>query len=227
MNRKIVFLLILLFAIVLSSCATVKTEEDRIPFSVKEFLRVNGDDFENYQVSDIRDLKDYSSHQMSYIVHEDADEVWSDYISTDPVIAFDSRIIDFGIVYNSGESTLYTPENQPVPHFAEGQIYILDLKLLGFYQIPVAFKISEIDSKKKLIEFVYLENNVSNGCQRITLSSENDEEGEQITVVKHTSFFRSGKAFRDKYLYPPFHNQTVKDFHENIFRINGLEWSIQ
>ena len=226
MNRKLYLPLILLTAAVLSSCATVRTEPEGVPQSVHNFLNDNGEDFQHYEVSDISEPELFKRHSMSYFVYEDPERVWTDYINTDPAAAFDSRIIDFGVVYNPDDTTLYKNGDPRLPSFSEGQIYLLDLTLLGFYSLPATFKVSRIDAEDKMIEFIYLKNNVSNGFQRIYLKSGFDPEGVPVTEIEHISFFKSDHPFRDKYLYPPFHKQTVRDFHENIFRINKLEWSL-
>gem|GEM_PF-6147986 len=63
--------------------------------------------------------------------------------------------------------------------------------------------------------------------QQIFLKSGWDSKGAPVTKISHLSYYKSGYEFRDKYLYPPFHELTVRGFHENIFRLNELNWSAQ
>lgn len=206
----------------MSTCSAKNVNSDILPHSVEKFLQKNGTDFMRYELSDKN--SDYMFTQQSYEVFEDIETAWRYYVMTDPVIAFSNNIIDFGIVYNPENSRVYDAADIPVPLFRAGQIYILNLKILGIYNIPVAFEVTRLDRENKMIEFVYLKNNVSNGYQQIYLKSGCDSEGAPVTLVEHKSFFRSGCDFRDRILYPPFHKLITRGFHENILKLNKADW---
>ncbi len=226
MKKQLNVLLLFILAITVSSCSTVKSGDSAVPHSVEKYLQENGTDFVHYEISEVNSGNGYNYHKHSYNVYEDIETVWFDYRNTNPVLAFDSHIIDFGIVFNPEDSAVYTSGDSFMPPFGEGQIYILSLKFMGIYSIPVAFKVNKIDSQNKMIEFIYLKNNVSNGFQRIFLKQDYDSKGMPITHIDHVSFFKSEHGFRDKFIYPPFHQDTIDDFHENVFKLNRLSWYI-
>ena len=92
----------------------------------------------------------------------------------------------------------------------------MNLKLLnGLYNLPVAFEITKIDEGNKMIEFSYLKGGKARGAQVIQLMS--TDRG--YTKVVHKSYVQSHSKFRDKYLYPYFHNKIINEFHGNMRRL--------
>ena len=208
----------------LFSCASTGNGIKTVPRSVERYMQKNGSDFDSYKLSDLREAEKYNFYEHSYSVYEDIDTVWHDYLRSAPDRAFDSPIIDFGVVFDPDDAVLYRAGDRKLPPFHEGQIFLLNLNFLRFFGVPVGFEISRIDSEKKIIEFVYLKNNISNGFQRIFLKSESDKDGNPVTRIRHVSFFKTANFLRDKLIYPPFHRHTIDNFHENIFKMNGLSW---
>ena len=226
MKKQIKLLLIIIAVFVSSACTTTQKEQDLVPRSVENYLYKNGTDCVHYELSDTGGDNGYRYVEQAYDVYADIETVWLDYRKTSPVLAFDSRIIDFGVVFNPEKSVLFSACDPSVPPFGEGQIFILNLKFMGIYNFPVAFKLSKIDSEKKMIEFIYMKKNVANGFQRIYLTPAFDSYGTAVTHVEHISFFKSNVGLSDRFVYPPFHRKTIDDFHQNIFKINGLSWNI-
>lgn len=226
MKKQFNILLMFLSVLVLISCSSIKPDSAAVPHSVEKYLLKNGNDFIHYKLSDTGADNDYKYNEQSYNVYEDIETVWLDYMKTAPLLAFDSRIIDFGIVFNPDNSVVYNAKDSSLPPFIEGQIYILNLKFLGVYGIPIAFKLSKIDPVKKMIEFIYMKNNLSTGFQQIYLKSDYDSEGIPVTNIEHVSFFKTEYSFTEIFLYPPFHRQTIDSFHKNIFKLNRLSWDI-
>ncbi|HAK44310.1 MAG TPA: hypothetical protein DCO79_00075 [Spirochaeta sp.] len=107
--KKQLIILLAAAVIVFSSCSTIKSSTDVIPPSVDEFLQKNGTDFNNYEISDLG--AEFEFDEQSYNVYESIEAVWQYYMRVDPVLAFDSRIIDFGIVFNPGDSVVYNAAN--------------------------------------------------------------------------------------------------------------------
>lgn len=217
-------IIILFFAVAISSCATFGPEDSVVPNSVSGYLEVYGTDFNNYELSDLENSDIYSQYVQNYIVYSDPESVWNNYIHSDPEIAWQGRIIEFGIIYDPDTSKVYTLADDRRPCFKPGQIYIINLKYAGFYEIPAAFKITKIDSENLIIEFTYLKNNKSNGFQKIEFIPVNNKEGDLCTLVKHSSLFSSGNSFRDEFIYPPFHEKTINELHKNFFLCNNLDW---
>ncbi|MDC1202528.1 hypothetical protein N8004_00965 [Salibacteraceae bacterium] len=86
--------------------------------------------------------------------------------------------------------------------------------LKGFYHLAAAIEITDIIAKNATIELSYVESGINEGKQWITMS-----EGKNGYVdIIHTSIIRSDSKFRDKYLYPYFHNKLINAFHRNMER---------
>lgn len=216
----------LLFYAVFSfvSCSTTATCYGPLPGSVARYISVNGTDLSDYPLSCLEPIEDFNFHEREYNVYENSETVWRFYRRTEPRLAFEGRIIDFGLLFNPDDSAVYT-RSEPSPFFAEQQIYVLNLKALGVYNFPVAFQVTRIDNEEKMIEFIYMQENIANGFQRIYFEESFDEKGRPVTHIRHISFFKSSRRFQDKVLYPPFHQQTIDDFHRNVLKANRLTWT--
>jgi hypothetical protein len=118
------------------------------------------------------------------------------------------------IYCRSSESIIYADEM--LNGLEEGRIYYLNLKILGgIYNLPVAFEITNIDPDNKTVEFSYLKGGKARGKQWIRL----EESPEGYTKIIHQTLVKSDSNFRDKYLYPYFHNKLINEFHLNMKRI--------
>jgi hypothetical protein len=82
----------------------------------------------------------------------------------------------------------------------------------GLINIPVAFEIIDIDRKKQILEFSYIDNNKSLGKQTIQFF----DNGDGRTMIVHRSYFRSKSWLRNELLYPGFHKKFIKEFHKNM-----------
>ncbi len=185
---KLIVCLITL-SLLFSSCATVKDSKTVIPEAVTEYIDINGTDFQNYELSDCS-RSDYNIIKQTYNVYEPIDRVWMSYINTGLTAVFSGGIMNFGVMYNPIDYGLYNSEDI-LPRIKEGQIFIIELTYLGFYKIPAAFKVTQIDSKKKMIEFIYLKNNKSNGFQQIFFNTVTDSHNRAVTAVTHVSFLKA------------------------------------
>lgn len=198
MKSDCLIVFIIAFSVVFSSCATVKDSARVIPEPVSEYIDINGTDFQNYELSDCsRD--DYNIIEQVYNVYAPIEMVWKSYLSTGLTSVFSGDIMNFGVMYNPMDSGLYNSEDA-LPSIVEGQIFIIELTYLGFYNIPAAFKVTQIDTRKKMIQFIYLKNNKSNGYQQILFNSATDSHGMAVTAVTHISYFKSDNNLRDKLL---------------------------
>lgn len=125
------------------------------------------------------------------------------------------------MVWDPSRSRLYAP-GETAPPFSPGQVLVLDVRILGPLRIPASFRITRIDEPGRLIEFVYLKRNLSNGVQRIRFLERAGPEGGRSTVIVHSTWYRSGRPFRDRSLYGPIHARIIDAFHAEVFRRNGL-----
>lgn len=234
----------------LAGCATVpsgarsysETEQkpDSIPATVLSFLDEHGTDLSSLENSDRDDLSVYRTHRREYVVDIPVEELWEHYRSMNPDTAWATGMTSPGVVYDPDEGISYTP-GQKMPPFATGQVYVLELEIAGMYRLPVAFRLTRLDDESRAIEFTYLKVNKSNGFQRIELvpwagpgtSAQHDASSieaslsgdsrhqKEMTLVVHSSWFRSDSPLRDALLYAPFHTLFVDSFHSALAERNG------
>jgi hypothetical protein len=143
-------------------------------------------------------------------------EVWQAYKNSSMAKAWNSRRVSFGVLFNKwSDSILYTNEDDYSQGVDTGQVFFLNLKIFsGIYNLAVGMEIIEVDSVRNEIQFSYLQGGKSEGAQTIRLI----EESGGKTKIIHTSSFRSESHFRDRRLYPFFHDKLITEFHENILK---------
>lgn len=212
--------LLLLAAAVQIGCATAPAGRG-LPSSVERFLDRNGWDLDGYESSDLESLDGYFFHNRSYSSPAPSEIVWKAYASLEPSEAWNTSRTRPGVVWDPSGSRLYAPD-ETAPPFAAGQILVLDVRIFGPFRIPASFRITRIDEPERLIEFVYLKRNLSNGVQRIRFLDRTGQGGSPCTVIVHSTWYRSGRPFRDKSLYGPIHTRIIDAFHAGVFRRSGL-----
>lgn len=188
---------------------------------VRNYIRqLQNNDVESFteletSVNQQDELVDFMNYEKVYLVKEDCDFVWDSYQYSSQTDVWDLNKISFAFLFcENTESIVYA--NEYFFGLEKGQIFYLNLKILnGFYNLPVAFKVLDVDPEDRLIEFSYLKGGKAEGKQTIQLH--NTEEG--YTTITHQSFIRSDSKFRDKYLYPYFHNKLINEFHANMRRV--------
>lgn len=156
----------------------------------------------------------YYYHEKTYTLPMSLETVWGFYSTVNTKEAWNSDCSEFllshekrGNRYNSSDSATYDT-------LKLNKTYLLRLTFLKYVKIPVVFQITTIDTVNKVIQFTYMKENKSNGFQTLYFTEVNGE-----TQVKHTSYYSSGKKFRDKYIYPKFHEVALDDFHNRIFHL--------
>jgi hypothetical protein len=166
-------------------------------------------------VNETDDLEGFHLYEKIYIVKEYVEFVWSSYELSSQSDIWDLNKISFALLYSRANKSLKYA-NEDTGGLQNGQIFYLNLKILnGFYSLPVAFEIMNVDAEQKVIEFSYLEGGKARGKQTIKLES--TEEG--FTRIIHKSVVKSKSKIRDKYLYPYFHNKLINEFHSNMRRL--------
>jgi len=161
------------------------------------------------------DLTDFKQYEKRYVVKEPTNLVWDNYKFSNQTEVWDINRVSFGMLFCRGtQSIVYA--DQPFIGMEKGQIYYLNLKILnGLYNLPVAFEIINVDREKRLFEFSYLKGGKAEGKQSIQFV----ETDQGYTEIIHKSYVKSDSKFRDKYLYPYFHNKIINEFHSNMRRI--------
>jgi hypothetical protein len=188
---------------------------------VERFLDRNGWDLAGYEPSDLESLDGFFFHTRSYSSPAPVDLVWKAYAALEPSEAWKTSRTRPGVVWDPSGSRLYAP-GEPAPPFSPGQALVLEVRILGPFRIPAAFRIVRIDEPGRLIEFVYLKPNLSNGVQRIRFLERTGPDGSRYTLIVHSTWYRSGRPFRDRSLYGPVHARIIDAFHAEVFRNSGL-----
>lgn len=78
--------------------------------------------------------------------------------------------------------------------------------------IPVGFMVKNLDPEHGIVSFSYLKQNESKGVQYLNVKDLADGK----VQIKHETRYLSGKRFRDKHLYAPFHEKLMDDFYVNL-----------
>ena len=164
----------------------------------------------------MKQIEDSTHYYHKYTIYFDApiDSVWKAYNTISPSEVWKSKIISFGFAYTRESGELFY-EDEAFEHLEEGQIQFLSLRYLwGIFKLNIAHELIGIDENSKSLQFCYVQYGKSQGTQIISLKEENGK-----TKVSHNTYYKSGSKFRDKRIYPHFHELTIADLHKNIQRI--------
>lgn len=154
----------------------------------------------------------YQTTLKNYLVKAPVDQVWEKYLTISPRKAWNGRTVKFGFLFSRLNNQFIYAENANDP-IRVGSIIYVNLRLLkGLKNLGVAFEVTRLDETDKTICFCYLKNGISNGSQEIHFT----ELENGYTRISHLTRYRSRSSFRDKELYPIFHNKFIGEFHENI-----------
>lgn len=162
--------------------------------------------------SDVIDFSDFFHYTRTYRVKDSIDNVWQTYIASNPTQAWKTRKSSCGMLYNRKDDKVIYPSDSCLGADT-GQILFMNLKLLkGLYKLATSFEITKIADESGVIEISYTESGVNEGKQIIHMFS--TDKG--YTEIVHTSMIRSHSRFRDRYLYPYFHNRLINAFHRKM-----------
>lgn len=204
-------------------------EKRQVPHSVLRFLESLDKPLYSLQPSVPKGLHEGDEHfddffagfnylEQSFSVPISIMDVWDEYLNVSPINAWNTKSSCFGMAYDKDLHQVYINDSTGCPPAHEDMIFFLKLTPARIVHIPVAFEITMIDPSSKTIEFTYLLENKSHGRQVLEFSSEDD-----ITIIKHSTYYTSGKRIRDKVLYPPLHNKIITDFHQGMFQMITAE----
>jgi hypothetical protein len=193
-----------------------RIEQKKVRNLIKQQQNKNISSFSELEVSVglTDDIAGFYHYEKEYIVKEHIDFVWDSYQLSSQSDIWDLNKISFAMLYSKASGSV-TYVNQDCGGLETGQIIYLNLRILnGFYNLPVAFKIVNVNQAKKVIELSYLQGGKARGKQIMRLES--TDEG--FTRIVHQSMVKSKSKMRDKYLYPYFHNKLINEFHANMRR---------
>lgn len=150
-----------------------------------------------------------------YFLKDSLNKVWRHYLDTNPGDSWNGRKVTFGMLFSKkDERIVYCDES--ISHIDTGQVIYLNLKLFqGLANLATVFEFITIDKEKRMLEFSYIEGNITEGKQRLQFI----KAPKGYTRIIHTSFYKSSSAFRDRFLYPFFHEKMSDEFHRNMKKI--------
>jgi len=159
-----------------------------------------------------QDSVSYSSHKSSQTIREKIQTVWDKLKSIKPHDEYCGKMVSFGFLYSSKfDRILYSDDDYQ--EIEEGEIIYLNLKLLGgIKNIAVALEVTRVDDENKTIQLCYLNNGMTEGTQQIKLSENTDGN----TVICQETRYKNLSKFREKWLYPLFHQKAVNELHKNL-----------
>lgn len=159
-------------------------------------------------------INGFRYHVREYMIKDSLENVWSHYVYTNPIEAWDTDNIEFGFMF-SKKSNEMIYSDQHVEKVETGQIIYLNLNVMKIKNIATAFEITKVDKANGIIEFSYVDDNVTHGKQQLNFI----QTPEGHTKIVHRSYFKSKSAFRDSVLYPYFHTRLTNTYHRNMKKL--------
>lgn len=161
---------------------------------------------------DSSSLMDLFSYKKSFRVKADRSNVWETYKRSNPTAAWTNRKSACAMVYERSSDHVHYADEE-IDGIEAGQVLFMDLKLLkGLVHLATAFEITRVEDELGVIEINYTEAGVNRGKQIIKMH----EAPDGTTIIEHASMISSGRKFRDKILYPYFHNRLINTFHRKM-----------
>lgn len=186
---------------------------EQVEYYVQSQIKNNTEKFSDVKPSlePTASTEGFRYHEREYVVKDSLLEVWSHYVHTNPSIAWNASRFTFGMLFSKNNNQLVYPNGQ-VDGIDPGQIIYLNLNVLKIKKLATAFEITTVDDKQNVIEFSYVEDNVTHGKQQLTFS----QTRKGYTKITHRTYFKSESALRDHFLYPYFHTRLTNTYHRNM-----------
>jgi len=153
-------------------------------------------------------------HEREYVVKDSLASVWLHYVYTNPGEAWNVGKMGFGMMFSKPKNELVYP-NDNVERIEPGQVVYLNLNLLKIKNIATAFEIIRVDEQYNIIEFSYVEDNLTSGKQQLNFI----QTTKGYTKIVHRSYFKSKSVLRDHFLYPYFHTRMTNTYHRNMKKL--------
>ena len=161
------------------------------------------------------ELKGYRNHVKEYFLKDSLIKVWHHYIVTNPGDSWNGKKVSFGMLFSRKDERIVY-RNEYISCIDTGQVIFLNLKLLkGITNLAAVFEFITIDKEERVIEFSYINGNITEGKQRLQFI----ETPKGYTRILHSSFYKSSSSFRDRFLYPFFHDKISNEFHRNMKKL--------
>lgn len=222
-KAKLIFFLLTAPLLSISQLSFTDVDYAQIPFKkVKPYIerQAGNETIEHFQElqPSCKDVEDYGTYQVysrSYKIDQPVSVVWDLYKTSAPTSSWNTKKSKIGLMYLRNEDRLVYPTdtcNSP----RLGQVIYLNLRMLqGLYNLVTSLEITKLDEDQRTIEFNYVRGGINDGKQMIKMEA--GENGE--TLLTHTSVVHSDSPFRDRVIYPFFHNRLINAFHRNMKRL--------
>lgn len=156
----------------------------------------------------------YHKHVKRFRIEAPIEKVWETYKTISPQDTWNGRMVSFGVMYSRRQNQLSYHDDRYLGLEA-GQLIFLSLNLLANRaHLAVGHEVVAVYDDLMHIKICYVQNGASVGTQLIQLTKAGDRE----TEVVHETWYTSGSWFRDKILYPIFHERAITEFHTNVKR---------
>ncbi|WP_346861139.1 hypothetical protein [uncultured Draconibacterium sp.] len=159
-------------------------------------------------------IEGFRLHEGEYVLKDSLDNVWNYYVHTNPGDAWNAGKLNFGFLFSKEANELVYADDK-VEKIEPGQLVYLNLHLLKLKNIATAFEIIKVDDRNKVIEFSYIDDNITSGKQQLTFI----QTPKGYTKIVHRSYFKSESVLRDHFLYPYFHTRMTNTYHRNMKRM--------
>jgi hypothetical protein len=163
-------------------------------------------------VSDSNNLSRFYFHSGTYTIKAPVGKVWNTCMTTSPANLWKGKMLGLSCVYSKNSDKIFYRSDLQFDALELHQIYFVNLRIMRLFNAAAALMITKIDDDEKLMEFTYIKGNKSTGKQTVRLFETNDGE----TKILHYTLYQSGSKFRDKRLYPHFHQIAITDLHGKI-----------
>lgn len=160
------------------------------------------------------DLSEHKIHVKTFFINASLDRVWQHYNTANPAAVWNGEMLSFGLMVSGSAGEIVYP-GDPYMGAQSGQVFYVSLKIFGgLLRLAIAHKIIDVDEGEKSFTLSYVEGGETVGMQKILLTeAQNDN-----TKITHTTYYKGRSPFREKWLYPWFHDKAISEYHANMRR---------
>jgi len=222
LKTNIIILFLYLFAGTVSLAQTPLSDADAKKLGYKKVVkylkknesRNNLHFFSEIQpsINDSNDMSRFYFHRGTYIVNAPVGQVWNTCMTVSPANLWKGKMLKLSCVYSNNSDKISYRDDKDFDMLELHQVYFINLRMIRLFNVAAALITTKIDDNEKIMEFTYIKGNKSTGKQTVRLVETNNGE----TKIVHETFYRSGSKFRDKRLYPRFHQIAITDLHQKI-----------
>lgn len=190
-----------------------KVDYIQVKHYVQEQIKNNTEKFSDVQPSlqPTASTEGFRFHEREYLIKDSLLKVWGHYVHTNPSIAWNASRFSFAMLFSKSNNLLVYP-NDCIDGINQGQVIYLNLNVLKIKKLATAFEITTIDEREKVIEFSYVEDNITHGKQQLSFN----QTRKGFTKITHRTYFKSQSVLRDHFLYPYFHTRLTNTYHRNM-----------